>query len=124
MSRRKHLAVRKPCGRIARKADPELLDPLRVRRLVDASVAGLRDSLWATTLGRLHLTGKLSASEVAAGVRWASLVADYDAACQSPRPPRSAKLEPGATGQSLDPIPWPASAMRQREPTRTRHSRS
>ena len=66
MSKRKHLAVRKPGGRIySYGSQPsELLSPTEVRRLVDGAAMGLKDSTWSSTLGRLHLAGKLNASQL------------------------------------------------------------
>ncbi len=95
MSKRKHLAVRKPGGRIySYGSQPsELLSPTEVRRLVDGAAMGLKDSTWSSTLGRLHLAGKLNASQLAAGKRWAELVSSYSQACQGPRPPRTKPLD-------------------------------
>ena len=42
MSRRKHLAVRRPSGAISHKKS-ELLSPTEIRRLIEAASAGLRD---------------------------------------------------------------------------------
>jgi hypothetical protein len=92
MSKRKHLAVRKPGGRIySYGSQPsELLSPTEVRRLVDGAAMGLKDSTWSSTLGRLHLAGKLNASQLAAGKRWAELVSSYSQACRGlVRPGRS-----------------------------------
>jgi len=105
MSRRKHLAVRKPAGRIygyGGNHTSELLPPTEIRRLVDAASAGLRDSIWSSTLGRLHLTGKISASQFSAGKRWAELVSNYSQACLGPRPPRTEALD-HAGGTPADP---------------------
>ena len=89
MSRRKPMAIRNPCGRISRSDHQELLAPTQVRRLLDAAAAGLRDALWSTMLGRIHLAGKITAAQFAAGKRWAELVSDYSTACQSPRAPQT-----------------------------------
>jgi hypothetical protein len=73
MSRRKHLADRKPCGRL-RPAEPShLLAPTQVRRMLDIAASEARDPLWATMLGRLYLSGKISATEFASGKRWSEL---------------------------------------------------
>jgi hypothetical protein len=100
MSRRKHLAARAPSGRIARHS--ELASPTAIRRLTDAATAGLRDASWATSLGRLYLTEKISAGEYGAGKRWAALTAEYAVACQAPRPPQTARMDPSG-GISADP---------------------
>jgi hypothetical protein len=70
--------------------------PTLVRRLVDVAAAGLRDPVWSSQLGRLHVTGKLDSSQFAAGKYWAQLVANYSVACQSPRAPQTVQLD--ATG--------------------------
>jgi hypothetical protein len=100
MSRRKHLAARTTSGKIVRKN--ELLAPTAVRRLFDVAAAGLRDPVWSSQLGRLHVTGKITASEFAAGKHWATLVANYSIACQSPRAPRTVLLD-ATGGRPVDP---------------------
>jgi hypothetical protein len=102
MSKRKPLAIRKPCGRISTRGTVELLPPTQIRRMVDAAASGMRDALWASQLGRLHLAGKLNASQLAAGKRWTELVANYAEASQAPRPPRTKPLD-NADGTSIDP---------------------
>ena len=102
MSRRKHLAVRSPCGRISRSANPELMSPAEVHRLVSAAQAGLRDPVWSSEIGRLHLQGKITSSQFAAAKRWSALVAAYSDACCSPRPPQTMSLD-AAGGTSADP---------------------
>jgi len=93
MSRRKPLARRGSTGRIIHNRDPELLPPTEVRRLVEAASVGLRDSIWCSMLGRIHLTGRITPSQFAAGKRWAGLVANYATACQAPRPPKTLPLD-------------------------------
>ena len=94
MSRRKHLAIRKPSGRISGTGNlaSELLPPTELRRLLDAAKVGLRDSAWATEIGRLHLVGKVSATQFAAAKKWEQIVSNYSVACradyQIARPPR------------------------------------
>ena len=102
MSRRKHLAARGSTGRIISRRDPELLGPNEVRRLVDAAANGLRDSVWCSMLGRMHLTGKITSAQFAAGKRWTTLVADYALACQAPPPPRTRSLD-ASGGTPADP---------------------
>ncbi len=102
MSHREHLALRRPCGRVASSRHLGLTSPVEMRRLLDASLTGLRDASWATQLGRLYITEKISASELAAGKRWAALVADYSSACQSPRPPATLNLD-RTNGTPADP---------------------
>jgi hypothetical protein len=102
MSRRKCMAPRHPCGRSRPSRDTELLSPTETRRLRDAAVAGLRDQLWATTIGRLHLTGRLTTAQLAAGKRWAELAVAYSIACQSPCPPKTRPLD-ASGGRPSDP---------------------
>ena len=104
MSRRKAFAIRKPCGRIARSdsASSELMPPTELRRLLDAAKVGLRDSAWATEIGRLHLVGKVSATQFAAAKKWEQIVSNYSVACQSPRAPITKSLDPHG-GQPADP---------------------
>jgi hypothetical protein len=111
MSRRKSLVARQPNGQPRRQ--PQGPSPTEIVRLRDAALAGLRDPIWGTTLGRLYLAGKLTSSQFAAGRRWAELVKVYASACLSPRPPRSAKLERG-DGMAVD----PDSAVGRREARR------
>jgi hypothetical protein len=104
MTRRKSLAHREPSGKVRRpaRADPTLPSPTEVTRLRDAALAGMRDAVWSSPLGWLYLSGRLSGSQFAAGKKWATLARDYSAACQAPKTPRSANLEPGG-GQPPDP---------------------
>ncbi|MEY9493731.1 hypothetical protein [Bradyrhizobium elkanii] len=100
MSRRKPLAVRKPSGQI--RMQPQLPPPAEVRRLRDAALAGMRPAEWATMLGRLYLSDKITTVQFSVGKRWADLSADYSEACQSPLMPRSAKFDADG-GSILDP---------------------
>lgn len=101
MSRRKVLAVRESNGRIQR--DPQLPPPSEVRRLRDAALAGMRDPIWGTELGRLYLVGKITATMYAAGKRWAELAAQYSQALCSPCPdPRAICLD-RMGGSPVDP---------------------
>ena len=102
MSRRKALAKRKPSGRVASPSEPVLPSPTETYRLREAALSGMREPIWASSLGRLYNTGKISGMEFAAGKRWSELAADYSAQSLSPRPPRSAKLENGG-GSAVDP---------------------
>ena len=106
MTRRKSLASREPSGKVRRPprgaAPAELMSPTEFKRLVDAAGDGLKDAVWGTPLGRLLNDRKITSTQFAAGVRWATLAHDYSAATQSPKAPRSANLDP-AGGQSPDP---------------------
>lgn len=92
MSRRKHLIQREPNGRAQR--DPQLPAPSEVKRLRDAALAGMRDPLWGTEIGRLYLAGKITATMFAAGKRWSELASQYSQALQSPAPdPKAISLD-------------------------------
>ncbi|WP_456634054.1 hypothetical protein [Bradyrhizobium sp. USDA 10063] len=69
---------------------------------MEMSIAGMRAAEWGTMLGRLYLSGRITETQYAAGKRWSRLVAEYAQACQAPRMPQSAKLEP-AGGNVADP---------------------
>ena len=100
MPPRKHLAKREPNGKPQRERSGP--SPTEISRLRDAALAGMKDPIWGTQLGILHLSGKLTSSQLAAGKRWADLARDYSAACQSPRAPKSVDIEPGG-GSPIDP---------------------
>ena len=102
MSRRKVLAHREPNGKPQRTRPAELMSPTEARRLMDAARTGLKDPVWGTTLGWLHLSGKLTTTQFAAGKRWAEVAAEYSEACQGPKQPRSANLN-SAGGEPSDP---------------------
>lgn len=91
MSRRKHMAKREPNGRAQR--DPQH-SPSEIKRLRDAALAGMRDPLWGTEIGRLYLSSKITATMFAAGKRWAELATQYSQALCSPSPdPRAVNLD-------------------------------
>ena len=91
MSRRKHLAPRTASGRL--KPATHLLAPTQIRRLLDSAATEVRHQAFGTQLGRLYLNGQVSATEFAAGKRWAEIVANYSIACRSPSPPRTLSLD-------------------------------
>jgi len=101
MSRRKPLARRGSTGRIIHNRDPELLPPTEVRRLVEAASAGLRDPIWCSEIGRLHLVGKITSAQFAAAKRWTELAASYSQACQSPRQLRHWRSTPPVARRSI-----------------------
>ena len=100
MPPRKHLVRREPNGKPQRERSGP--SPTEISRLRDAALAGMKDPIWGTQLGILHLSGKLTSSQLAAGKRWAELARDYSVACQSPRAPKSVDIEPGG-GSPIDP---------------------
>ena len=79
MPPRKPLARREPNGRPRRHRDSGP-SPTEISRLRDAALAGMKDPIWGTQLGILHLSGKLTNSQLAAGKRWAELARDYSTA--------------------------------------------
>ena len=101
MPPRKTLARREPNGKPQRHRDSGP-SPTEISRLRDAALAGMKDPIWGTQLGILHLSGKLTNSQLAAGKRWAELARDYSAAVGAPRGPRSAALE-ASGGSAVDP---------------------
>ncbi len=101
MSRRKSMAQREPNGRIQRVQLPPASE---VRRLRDAALSGMRDPLWGTELGRLHLGGKITAAMLAAGRQWGESASKYHQALQSPSPdPKAINFNRGAGGEAIDP---------------------
>lgn len=101
MSRRKSMVQREPNGRAQR--EPQLPAPSEVRRLRDAALAGMRDPLWGTEIGRLFLAGKITSTMFAAGKRWAELASQYSQALCSPSPdPKAISLD-RTGGHSHDP---------------------
>ena len=103
MPPRKTLARREPNGQTKRSLrEPAGPSPTEISRLRDAALTGMKDPIWGTQLGILHLSGKLTNSQLAAGKRWAELARDYSTAQQSPKPPRSPALEASA-GSAVDP---------------------
>jgi hypothetical protein len=87
----------------SRQLPPTALpSPVETRRLRDAAVSGLRDAVWGSQLGRLHVTGALDASQLAAGKYWSELTSAYSVACRSPAGPRTVLLD-AVGGQPIDP---------------------
>ena len=108
MPKRKSLARREPNGRVQREPNAQrdqhrLTATSEVKRLRDAALLGMRDPLWGTEIGRLYLTGKITAAAFAAGTRWAEQAVQYSQALCSPSPdPRAVSFDRSG-GDSLDP---------------------
>jgi hypothetical protein len=110
MPKRKSLAYREPNGRIQREPNGKaqrdqyrLTATSEVKRLRDAALLGMRDPLWGTEIGRLYLTGKITATAFAAGKRWAEQAVQYSQALCSPAPdPRAVSFDRSG-GDVLDP---------------------
>ena len=103
MTRRKSMTPREPNGQTKRSLrEPEGPSPTSVARLRQASLRGQEDPKWSTTLGMLSLGRKITDAQFAAGLHWAELARDYSVACQAPKQPRSANLNPMG-GSAVDP---------------------
>jgi hypothetical protein len=73
----RQLRARTPSGQLSRAGRTRELPPTQVRRLRDAALAGLRDPEWGTELGRLYLTGAITAAMYAAGKDWRDKATKY-----------------------------------------------
>jgi hypothetical protein len=72
---------RYPSGQLKpRSKQPDGTPPAKIRRAVDLALHGAADPLLATPLGWLRLHGKLTDSQVAAGVAYAKLRGQADRA--------------------------------------------
>lgn len=73
--------IREPSGRLSRSARKEIgADSVaEIRRVRAAAMAGMRDPIWGSELGRLFLSGKINAEQFRAGRQWAHLVARWRA---------------------------------------------
>lgn len=101
MTKRKNVTAREPNGRPQRVNLPPSSE---VKRLRDAALSGMRDPMWGTELGRLHLVGKIDARQFAAGKHWGELASKYSQAMQGPCPdPKAVNFDRGAGGQQIDP---------------------
>jgi hypothetical protein len=75
------LGDRYPSGQLKpRNKQPDGTPPAKIRRAVDLALHGAADPLLATPLGWLRLHGKLTDSQVAAGVAYAKLRGQADRA--------------------------------------------
>lgn len=83
-------AQRHPCGKIVQALQDSGYSPAVARRLIDNAARGAADAVFGTPLGRLHLEGKINATQFAAGKKWDQVNADYREAMQSPNPNPSA----------------------------------
>lgn len=102
MTRRKVTALREASGKVQRQ--PPLPNPGEAKRLRDAALAGMRDPLWGTELGRLHLAGKISFLQLSAGKQWAEYAMRYSQALCSPPPdPRAIALGQASGRSEVDP---------------------
>jgi len=119
MSRRRNLGPRGETGRLLLKhsVDHALMSPTEIRRLVDASRAGLRSAEFSSEVGRLLLTGAITSAEFAVAQRWATLAADYSRACCGPRPPRTPQVDANG-GAEADPF----SELGEREAKRNKRT--
>lgn len=116
--KRKSMHRREPNGKPQREAKQqtrqhEMPSPAEVKRLRDAAMIGMRDAIWGTVLGYLHLSGKLSIDQFTAGVHWARLSRFYHRAMEGPRDPRSNLLTRVSTSNAPKPEQHDAHAMVQ-----------
>jgi hypothetical protein len=85
--RKAQIGIREPSGRLSRSARKLLgADSVNeIRRVREAALAGMRDPLWGTQLGRLFLEGKISGEQFRAGRNWAELMEKWRAIHCGPR---------------------------------------
>lgn len=103
---RGRFVVRELNGRASR-SDPyavKACSPAEVRRLRDAALAGMADERWGTELGRLFLSGKISAPLFEAGKRWRDAAQEYHEAILAPaQNPKAHSFERRGHSHPLDP---------------------
>jgi hypothetical protein len=70
---------REPNGRLSRSTEDivEPVSPAQARRMRDAAALGVIGPEWGSTIGRLFVVGKISATEFEAGRRWGLFMAEY-----------------------------------------------
>jgi hypothetical protein len=93
--RKRFAGDRASCGRLSRSLETDIgaVSPTAIARLVQESLRGCADEIFAAPLGRLYLEGKLSAAEFEAGKRWDRLSRRFYLAIGAPRPdPRIGSL--------------------------------
>lgn len=75
-------AKRTPSGQLSREGRNQVnaMAPAVIVRMREAAKALAIDPLWGTELGRMHLQGELSATQLEAGKRWANLARAHAAA--------------------------------------------
>jgi hypothetical protein len=103
LSRRKP-GRRTASGRLSRAAERKEYAPTLIRRARDAAFHRYGDKRWGTELGRMYLIGNLQEHHVAAGERWATLMAKFHAAIDAPPTnARTANLQIGLHAAHPDP---------------------
>lgn len=98
--------MREPNGRLSRShSEPSLenCSPTQVKRLRDAALAEMQDPEWGTELGRLFLSGRITASQFSAGKWFAMLSDSCRAAIDAPSMPHKAGFVKGSGGHAPDP---------------------
>lgn len=101
----KIVPVREPNGRLSRAAAEAVgaCSPAEVRRLRDAALKGMQAPEWASEIGRLFLSGKLTEDQYEAAKRWGRLVINYHIAIGSPKPfPKTATFLQEPKGHEPD----------------------
>lgn len=83
------------------KLKPEVAAPTIVRRILNDAIRGAANPLLGSTLGRLRLSDQIDNDQLAAGTRFAEIVANWYRVQGMPSPfPKSATLQVGL-GRSL-----------------------
>lgn len=79
--------IREPNGRLSRAAQKVVGGDSvgEIKRLREAALAGMRDRLWGTQLGRLWLEGKITPQQFRAGRQWDELIGQWRAVHCGPR---------------------------------------
>ena len=104
VGRSRRYGPRYPSGDIKRVDDEGDYSPTMVKRLVDASIAGASNPMWATPFGRMHLEGRFTYAAYAAGRRWDALRRRYLIAIDAGGlNPKTAAVELGRGANDPDP---------------------
>lgn len=102
-----------PCGRL-QGSETSGTTPAEAKRLRDAALRGMASPEWATELGRLFLTDKITPTAYEAGKHWARLAETYHRATGAPPQAPSASVFSGA-GRNSPPDPDSDAGRRQQK---------
>lgn len=101
--RKRKPGPREPSGRPDRKEQERAYSPAAIKRLTDAAVLSAHDARLGTVLGRLLLSGEITARQAGAGWQWAAIASDYYSAIgATPLHIRPVVYERGARGEAPD----------------------
>ena len=97
--------MREPSGRLSRLSDMSIEEcsPSQVKRLRDAAMRQMCDPEWGTELGRLFLSGRISASQFSAGKWFSMLSMAARNAIHPPAEPTQSAFLPKNGGHAPDP---------------------